>query len=46
MSIGQYRAQLKRIENKFNDYQKDLDNIIDRVSSSVANTVITKGKMF
>ena len=43
MGIEKYSAQLKIIENKFNDYQKDLDNIIDGVSSSVANTVITKG---
>ena len=45
MSIDKYWAQLKIIENKFNDYQKDLDNIIDRVSSSIADTVITKGKI-
>lgn len=45
MSIENYWIQLKEIENNFNKYKKDLDNIIEKVSSTIHHTVITKGKI-
>ena len=45
MSIDKYWTQLKEIENKFNDYKKDLENIEARVLDSIAHTVITKGEI-
>lgn len=45
MSLDMYLEQLKETENKFNIYKQDLENIIDKVSSSIAYTVITKGKI-
>ncbi|MCM1188150.1 MAG: hypothetical protein NC541_02510 [bacterium] len=45
MGIDKYWVQLKEVENKFIDYQQDLDNIIDRAASLIVNTVITKGRI-
>ena len=45
MSIENYWERFKEIENTFYKYQQDLDNIIDTVSSSIYQTVITKGKI-
>lgn len=43
MGIEKYLKQLKEIENKFNQYEQDLDNIINQVSANIHHTVISKG---
>ena len=45
MSIEKYLDRLKEIENAFYGYKQNLDNIIDKVSASIHQTVITKGKI-
>ncbi len=45
MSIEKYLTQLNEIENKYNAYKQDIDNIIDTVSAAIHHTVITKGEI-
>lgn len=45
MSTEKYLERLKEIENAFYEYKQDLDNIISEVSSSIHQTVITKGEI-
>ena len=43
-SLESYSVQLKEIEGKFNEYKKELNNIIGTVSSAIHHTTITKGE--
>lgn len=45
MSIEKYLDQLNEIENKFNEYKQNLNNIINSVSSAIHHTVISKGDL-
>lgn len=44
-SLERYVEQLNEIEAKFNGYKQDLDNIIFKVSSMIARTIITNGEI-
>lgn len=45
MSLEQYWVQLNEIENRFNCYKQDLENIIIKISSAIDHTIITKGEI-
>ena len=43
MGIEKYLDQLNEVENKFYDYKKNLEKVIEQVASAIVRTVITKG---
>ncbi len=43
MSSGKYVTQLNKLKTKFEKYKQSLDEIIEKISSDIVYTVITKG---